>query len=120
MTLVQRVNLGLRFATEVGIVVGLAWWGLQATGRASWDIVLCVAAPAVVFGIWALVDFRWAGRWSEPLRLLEELVISGAAAFAWYVTGRHAAAWAVAAASIADHALRYLTGGRLLAGRGQR
>ncbi len=93
VTSAQRVNLVLRVTMESGIVLALAWWGFQATGNTVLDIVLGVGAPIVGFGVWGLLDFRWAGRWAEPLRLIEELAISGLAGLAWYAAGQHALAW---------------------------
>ena len=99
---------------EASIVLAFAWWGFQATGTAAGDIALGVGAPILVFGVWGLLDFRWAGRWAEPLRLIEELAISGLAAVAWYAAGRHALAWTLACVSVAHHGVTYLTGQRLL------
>lgn len=107
-------NVGLRGVMELGVVAGLASWGLRTGGSTGVKALLAVAAPAIGFGIWAAVDFRRAGRLSEPLRLVEELLISAVAAAAWYVAGQHAAALALGAASIVNHALVYALGDRLL------
>jgi hypothetical protein len=61
---VRWVNVALGGVMEFGIIARLAYLGYQ-TGRSA----------LVLFGFWGLVDFRQAGRWSEPLRLLQELVI---------------------------------------------
>ena len=66
------------------------------------------------FGIWGAVDFHQAGRMAEPLRLIEELVISGLAALALYATGQHVLGLAFVTLSIIYHLLVYLAGGRLL------
>jgi hypothetical protein len=58
------------------------------------------------------------GTLAEPLRLAEELVISGLAALAAYAAGAHALGWALALLSIVYHTLVYLTGDRLLKERG--
>ena len=114
MTSAQRIILALRVLLEVGIVVAFAWWGFQATGSAQINILLEVGTPILAFAFWGLIDFRWAGALSEPLRLLQELAISGAAAAAWYAAGQHALAWPLAGLSVAYHAIVYLTGARLL------
>ena len=114
MTLAQRINLALRVVMEVGIVVALAWWGAQATESTATNIALEIGAPLLAFGFWGLVDFHWAGHWSEPLRLLQELAVSGLAAVAWYAAGHHALAWTLAGISGVYHALVYLTGESLL------
>jgi hypothetical protein len=74
-----------------------------------------VSAPLLGFGLWGAIDFRQAGRFAEPARLGQELVISLLAAAAWYAAGRPAAGAALAALSIVYHALVYASGERLLA-----
>ena len=99
---------------EVGIVAGFAYWGVQSGSGTGESILLGLAAPAIAFGFWGAVDFHQAGRLAEPLRLVQELVVSGLAAVALYAAGRHAAAVALAALSVVYHALVYLSGGALL------
>ena len=111
MTGLERLNLTLRALMEIGVVCGLAYWGHRTGG-----VILAVAAPVVGFGFWGAVDFRRAGRAAEPLRLIQELVISGLAAVAFYVAGRHALGWTLATTSVAHHVLVYATGNRLLKG----
>jgi hypothetical protein len=60
------------------------------------------------------VDFHQAGRLAEPLRLLQELAISGLAAAALYSAGQHLLGWALGLLSAGYHTLVYLQGGRLL------
>jgi hypothetical protein len=108
------VPLTLRVLMEIGIVAGLAYWGYHTGGTTGAQVLLAVVAPLIGFGLWGAVDFRWAGRLSEPLRLLEELVISAAAALAWYASGRHELGLGLAALSVVYHVLVYVTGGRLL------
>jgi Protein of unknown function (DUF2568) len=114
MTPFQRICLVLRVTTEFGIVVAFGWWGYVTGGSTGGSIVLAIAAPAVAFGFWGLVDFRWAGRVGEPLRLCQELAVSLLAAVAWYAAGRHGLAWALAGMSLVYHLLVYATGERLL------
>jgi Protein of unknown function (DUF2568) len=110
----ETVTLVLRVLMEVGIVAGLAYWGVQAGSGTGESILLGLATPAIAFGFWGAVDFHQAGRLAEPLRLVQELVVSGLAAVALYAAGRHAAAVALAALSVVYHALVYLSGGALL------
>lgn len=107
-------NVALRGLMEAGIVVALAWWGVHAGTGAAGKAALGVGAPAVLFGFWGLVDFRQAGRAAEPLRLLEELLITGLAALAWFTAGEHLLAWGLLLLSVVHHALVYPLGGRLL------
>ena len=108
------LNVGLRAAMELGVVVGFAVWGFSIANETWLGIVLAVASPSLGFGIWGLVDFRNAGGPAEPLRLIEELLISGLAALAVYVAGYQVAGWCLAILSIVHHGLVYLTGRRLL------
>lgn len=114
MTTLQRINLGLRALMETGIVCGLGYWGYHTGGEPWRRVLLAVAAPLVGFGFWGAVDFRQAGRWAEPLRLIQELVISGLAAGALYASGQHLVAWVLAAVSVVHHVLIYVSGDRLL------
>lgn len=99
---------------EVGIVVALGTWGYHVAVGRTMPMVLAVIVPALGFGFWGLVDFRWAGALSEPLRLTQELGVSALAAVAWYAAGRHGLAWALAGLSVAHHVLVYALGDRLL------
>ena len=65
-------------------------------------------------GFWGAVDFHQAGRLAEPLRLVQELAISGLAAVAVYAAGQHILGWFLGLASISYHALVYAQGSRLL------
>jgi Protein of unknown function (DUF2568) len=114
MPLLSRLNLALRGLMEAGVVAALAWWGVATGDGTLLKILLGVGAPLVGFGFWGAVDFRRAGSFSEPLRLLQELAVSGLAAVAWYAAGRHALGVALAAISLVHHALVYALGERLL------
>lgn len=105
----ERINLALRGLMELGVVCGLAYWGYQAGGTLP-----AVAAPVVGFGFWGAVDFHQAGRAAEPIRLIQELAISGLAAASFYSGGRHVLGWGLATVSVVHHLLVYVSGNRLL------
>jgi hypothetical protein len=107
-------NVGLRGLMELGIVVALGYWGFKTGDGTTAKIVLSVGVPVFGFGFWGLVDLRSAGSLAEPLRLIQELVISGLAALAWVAAGAEAWGWALGAVSIVHHILVYLLGGRLI------
>ena len=108
------INLALRAVMETGIVLAFAWWGYKTGQSGGGRAALAIAAPVIGFGVWGAVDFHQAGRWAEPLRLIEELVISGLAALALYAAGQPALGIALGALSIVYHALVYMSGARLL------
>ena len=107
-------TLVLRVLMEAGIVAAFAYWGYRAGAGTGVKILLAAGAPALGFGFWGAVDFHQAGRLAEPLRLLQELAISGLAAIAVYAAGQHLLGWVLGLLSVAYHALVYLQGGRLL------
>jgi hypothetical protein len=114
MTTSERVNLILRVTMETGIVVALGFWGYHVGSGAGTKLALMVVVPLVGFGFWGAVDFHRAGRFAEPLRLTQELVVSGLAAVAWYASGHHALGIALAGLSLVYHMLVYASGARLL------
>ena len=113
-TPLAAMNLALRALMELGVVLALGDWGYHAGATTPTRVLLMVAAPLVGFGFWGLVDFRGAGRAGEVFRLVQELLVSGVAACAWYVSGRHALGWALGAVSVVHHVLVYAAGERLL------
>jgi hypothetical protein len=110
----QWINLALRGLMELGIILALGYWGFQTGSSGGTKIILGIGAPLMGFGFWGLVDFRNAGPFAEPLRLTQELVISGAAAWALYSTGAHEWGWALGLLSLVHHGLVYFTGQTLL------
>ena len=116
----QRLNLLLRVLMEAGVVVGLADWGFHTGTTTISKTALAVGAPIVGFGFWGAVDFHQTGRFGEPLRLTQELAVSGLAALACYTAGQHALGLALATLSIIYHTLVYLSGQRLLTSKPHR
>ena len=114
LTKSQGINLTLRAIMELGIVLAFGYWGYQTGDGTAMKVLLAIAAPIVGFGFWGAVDFHQAGRLSEPLRLVEELVISGLAAAALYVAGQHTLGLLLGLLSIVYHASMVLSGERLL------
>ena len=108
------VNVALRAIMEGGIVLAFAYWGYQTSSSLLGRILLAIGAPLLVFGFWSIVDFHQAGRIAEPLRLVQELLISGLAAVALAAAGQPALGWALAILSIIHHVLVYALGGTLL------
>lgn len=110
----SAVNLALRVSMEVGIVAGLAYWGVQTGDATAAKVALGIGAPVVGFGIWGALDFRGAGAHAELLRLVEELTISGVAAGALVAVAQPVFGAVLAAVSVVHHVLVYAIGDRLL------
>ena len=108
------INLTLRAVMETGIVLAFAYWVYRTGQTGGAKALLAVGAPVIGFGIWGAVDFHNVGRRAESLRLIEELAISGLAAFALYAAGQPALGIALGAVSIVYHALVHVSGARLL------
>ena len=99
---------------EVGIIAGLAYWGLH-TGRSTTEkLVMSIGSPVLVFGFWGIVDFHQVRQYGELLRLTQELVLSFLAAMAIYATGQHTCGLVLAILSIVHHFLVYAVGEKLL------
>lgn len=114
MTGIQKLNLILRSAIEAGIVLAFGWWGYHAGSSQVVKIILMIATPVFGFGFWGLVDFHQLGKMAEPARLLQELVISGLAALALYISEEKVLGIILAVLSVVYHGLVYLSGNRLL------
>lgn len=107
-------NLALRGLMELGIIVALASWGYHTGQTPAQRALLGIGAPVLVFSFWTFFDFRHAVPNPEPYRLVQELVLSGLAAAAWYASGQRTLGWTLAIVSIVHHALLYLLGGKLI------
>lgn len=109
-----QLLLALRAGMELGIVLAFAVWGWHAGGTPLARAGFAALAPLLGFGFWGAVDFRGAGRAAEPLRLIQELAVTGLAAAALGAAGHPIWGWALAAGSAAYHVLVYALGQRLL------
>ena len=114
MSKLKWFNLALRGLMEIGVIFALAYWGYQLGNNTGMRILFGILAPLVGFGIWGSIDFHQAGKLAEPLRLLEELIISGLAAIALVISGQQLLGWSLALISIFYHILVYLAGDKLL------
>lgn len=99
---------------ELGVVVGFGVWGFHIGSSTATKALLTIVVPLAGFGFWGAVDFRQLGTKAEAARLLQELVISGLAALAFYAAGRHVLGWALAGLSAVYHVSVYAAGDRLL------
>ena len=114
MSVLKWINVAFRGIMEAGIVAALAYWGYHLGEGRLMSIILAIGAPVIGFGFWGLVDFNRAGKAGEWLRLMQELIISGFAAWELYSAGRHLLGLILGLLSVLHHILVYLLGGRLL------
>lgn len=110
----SMTNIALRALLETGIVATFVYWGFSAASNTAFRLALAVITPAVAFGFWGAVDFRFAGRHAEPLRLIQELAVTILASTALYRTDHHLLAWLLLALSATHHTAVYVLGERLL------
>ncbi len=76
-------NLALRFLLELSALVALGYWGFQATTSTIANILLGIGAPLLAAIIWgAFVAPKAARRTQDPVRLLIEVLVFGAASLA--------------------------------------
>jgi len=110
----QWLNLALRGLMETGIVLAFGFWGYWIGGTKTMKILLCIVVPLIGFGFWGAIDFSSMGQFSEYYRLVQELVISGLAAFTLYNTSAHILGITLALVSVLHHILIYSIGETLL------
>jgi hypothetical protein len=78
----------LRFVLELFAVVSLGIWGFLAWPL-PWNIVVGIGAPVLAILLWALFRSPKAVLHVDPfVKALVELVVMGAAAFAWLGLGQ--------------------------------
>jgi hypothetical protein len=84
VTSVRTANLGLRFLLELGLLVGVGWWGGHTVGW--WAAVVLPLAAAVIWGSYLSPKARWTI--PPAARLVLELVLFGLAAAGYYGAGQ--------------------------------
>jgi hypothetical protein len=99
---------------ETGIIIAFGFWGLNEGSTTMTKIAFCILTPVIGFGFWGLVDFHQMGKWAEPLRCTQEILISALAAFLLYQAGAFLYSYILILLSILYHLLIYVNGERLL------
>ena len=107
-------NIVLRGIMESGIVVSLAFWGIETGNNITMKIILAIFAPLLVFGIWGLVDFKKIVSHPEGFRLFEELLLTLLTAYALYSIDQELFCWMLISISVIHHLLVYITGHKLI------
>jgi hypothetical protein len=105
-------NDGLRFLLELSGLAALAFWGFRvADGVLQW--VLGLGAPLAFAVVWALfMAPRAASRTEDPVRLVLEVLLFGAACVALATADRPRLAVVLAAAVAVHLALTFALGQR--------
>lgn len=102
--------MAVRFLLELGALVALGGWGLQATSGPL-RYALAVAAPLIAAAVWGLFVAPKApvslGRWT---RLGVSMLVFGAAVVALVATDRPVVAAGFGAVAVVDTALVYWRG----------
>jgi hypothetical protein len=86
-TVLASSNLAVKFALELVALALLAYWG-AAAGAGAWAVMLAIAAPALMIGLWG----TWAAprsrhRLATPARIPVELGLFALACAAGYAAG---------------------------------
>ena len=114
MKVLSNINIALRGIIEFGIVAAFACWGIETGGSTLMKTMLGILTPLIMFGFWGIVDFRNAGSAAETLRLIQELIISGLAAFSLYSINQPVLFWILIILSVIHHILVYVLGQKLI------
>jgi hypothetical protein len=103
----KAANDGLRFVLELCALAALAHWGWHAASGAL-QIVLAVGAPALMIVVWGrYMSPKAPHRAEDPVRIVLELVIFGAAVAGLFASGEPALGAAMAAAVTLHLALTF-------------
>ena len=100
--LLASTNLAIKFALELAALALLSYWGV-VTGSGVWAVVLAVAAPVAMIGLWGtLAAPRAARRLPVRARIPLELGLFALACGAGYAAGANAAASAFAIVAVVN------------------
>ncbi len=98
----RAVALGIRFFLELGVLVALAVWGLQAIDGPT-RYALAIGAPVVAAVVWGMLVAPTARyRLDDPSRLLVEVLVFGAGIGALAVSGYEVVAIAFGVVAAVD------------------
>jgi Protein of unknown function (DUF2568) len=100
---VRTANLGLRFLLELGLLVGVGWWGAHAVG--GWAAIVLPLAAAFLWGSFLSPKARWTIPW--PARLTLEFVLFAVAAVGYWRAGQPGIAVGFAVAVVLSEAVQW-------------
>jgi hypothetical protein len=90
MILIKNVNLLMRFALELCVLLSIGYWGFQLKGSLIIKFGVGVGLPIIVMTIWGMfIAPQSAYLLPIPLRTIMEVIVFGLGAFALYASGLH-------------------------------
>jgi hypothetical protein len=91
LELIQTANVALRFLLELATLGALGFWGFQTGTNRPAQVALLVGAPLLAAVVWGVFVAPASPReLPDPLRLVVELVVFGAATAGLLAAGRPA------------------------------
>lgn len=89
MLMVKTANLALRFLLEICALASLGYWGFHTNNGTLAKIGFGIGAPLLAAFVWGMfVATKATVTVSEPLHLILEFAVFGAAVAALYAAGR--------------------------------
>ena len=111
LTAIKLANVSLRFVLELCVLVALGYWGFQVGRSVPLKTLLGIGAPLLAAVVWGVfVAPKASVPVPDPLHLVLELVVFGAATVALYVAGRHSLAWVLGIVFVINRILMYAWG----------
>ena len=109
MEAIKTANVVLRFLLELCILADLGYWGVQNGQRLLAKIGLGIGVPILAAVVWGLLGAP-GSPWQlhDPLHLILELVLFGAAAVALFASGQRVLGMAFALVFVLNRALMYV------------
>jgi hypothetical protein len=109
MTLLQNLNLALRFSLEICGLIALGYWGFHTGNGKLLKVLLGIGTPLFIAVIWGVFGSPKAVyKVSMPLQLVLELLVFGLPAIALYFAGKPQLAWIYAIIVIINRLLMFM------------
>lgn len=106
LSALQSVNLGLRFALELGVLGATGYWGYQATRPVAGKLSLAIGVPLLIATIWAIFGAPKASvALPTPVHVALEVAVFGAGVVALALSGQRTLAVGLAAALVLNRLL---------------
>ncbi|MFT4415072.1 YrdB family protein [Fredinandcohnia humi] len=106
MEILKFGNLGARFMLELCVLASLGYWGFTLDKGLFVKWVCGIGAPLAAAIIWgSFVAPKSQHFLDDPLRLVVEILIFGAAILALFSSGKTGLAWLLAIAFIINRSL---------------